>query len=90
MLEESGTAKTTHTAESSGKAGSTADNIRQLTDASRQLFHAGEQITENLSALSDRVEHASNVGSQILRSPWLVAGGAIVAGTLMIALSRNH
>jgi hypothetical protein len=90
MLEESQPTEMTAAAGAGGTSRSTVDNIRELTDASKQLFEAGKQLTENLSELSNRMEHASNVGSQVLKSPWLLAGSAVIAGTILIALSRRH
>lgn len=68
---------------------SAADNVRELTDASKQLLEAGKQMTDNLSELSERVEHAKNAGSDLLKSPWLVVTGAIAAGLLILAVSRR-
>lgn len=69
---------------------SASDNLRELSEASKQLLEAGKQMTDNLSELSGRVEHAKNVGSQMLKSPWLVAGGAVAAGVLVLLMSRQH
>lgn len=69
---------------------STAENIRELTAASKQLLEAGRQMTDNLTELSQRVEHAGTIGSQILKSPWLVVGGTITAGILLLVFSRKH
>jgi hypothetical protein len=63
---------------------SASENIRELTEASRQLLESGKQLTDNLSELSDRVEHAKNVSSQVLKSPWLLAGTAVAIGGLML------
>ncbi len=68
---------------------SATENIRELTEASKQLFEAGKQMTDNLTELSQRVEHATNVGSQVLKSPWLLAGGAVAAGVLILLISRK-
>ena len=68
---------------------SVAENIRELTDASKQLFEAGRQMTENLSELSERVERAKTIGSRVATSPWLLAGGAIAVGLVFILTSRN-
>jgi hypothetical protein len=69
---------------------SAADNIRELTDASKQLLEAGQRMTENLSELSHRLEHAKNVSSEMLRSPWLIAGAAFAAGALILLISRKR
>lgn len=68
---------------------SVADNIKQVTEASKQLLAAGKQMTENLSELSERVENATNLGSQIAKSPWFLVGGAIAAGLLLIVFSNK-
>lgn len=68
---------------------SVADNIRDLTESSKQLLEAGKQMTDNLSELSQRVEHASEVSSRVVKSPWMVAGAAIAAGAIIVALSRK-
>lgn len=68
---------------------SATENIREFTEASKQLLEAGKQMTDNLSELSERVEHATDVGSKVLKSPWLLVGGAIAAGALMLLISRR-
>jgi hypothetical protein len=68
---------------------SMADNIRELTESSKQLLDAGKQLADNLSELSQRVEHASDVSARVLKSPWVIAGAAIAAGTLILAFSRH-
>ena len=90
MAEQSDETPSVTSSESNGRARSATDNLRQLTEASKQLFEAGKQITESLSQLSQRVEHASDVSSQVLTSPWLIAAGAVVAGTAIIMLSRRR
>jgi len=77
-------ADTTNTQERSA-----TDNIRELSEASKQLFEAGKQLTDNLAELSDRVEHASEVGSNLLKSPWLIVGGSVLAGLLLITLAKK-
>ncbi len=72
-----------------GQQRSASDNLRELADASSQLLEAGKQMTENLSELSGRVEHAKNVGSRALKSPWMLAGGAVAAGLVMLLVSRH-
>ncbi len=69
---------------------SAADNIRDLTAASKQLLEAGKQMTDNLGELSQRVEHASEIGSQVIKSPWLIVAGAIAAGALLLIFSRKR
>jgi ElaB/YqjD/DUF883 family membrane-anchored ribosome-binding protein len=69
---------------------STAENIRELTDASKQLLEAGKQMTENLSELSDRVEQAKDRAGQIFTSPWLLVGIAVAVGTGLIIAARRR
>lgn len=69
---------------------SASDNVRELTEASKQLLEAGKQMSENLSELSHRLEHAKNVSSQVLKSPWLLAGGAMALGALMLMTGRHR
>ncbi|HEX4771982.1 MAG TPA: hypothetical protein VH351_14185 [Bryobacteraceae bacterium] len=63
---------------------SAADNIRELTEASKQLIDAGKQMSDSLSELSNRVEHARDVGKSIATSPWLFVGMAVAVGTGLI------
>ncbi|HWF46218.1 MAG TPA: hypothetical protein VG168_04365 [Bryobacteraceae bacterium] len=69
---------------------SMTDNIRELTESSKQLLDAGKQVTDNLSELSQRVEHAGEVSTRVLKSPWMIAGAAIAAGALIVAFSRDR
>jgi acyl-[acyl carrier protein]--UDP-N-acetylglucosamine O-acyltransferase len=90
MAEQSQETAALGSADSHGQTRSAAEHIRQLTEASKQLFDAGKQITESLSQLTRRAEHASDVGSQVLTSPWLIAAGAVIAGTAVILLSKRR
>ncbi|HSU57996.1 MAG TPA: hypothetical protein VLI55_01680 [Bryobacteraceae bacterium] len=69
---------------------SAVDNIKQLRDAGKELLDAGNQITENLGELSERVERAKSVGAEVATSPWFIAGGAILAGLLVLAFSHHR
>jgi len=75
--------------EDSGQNRSVADNIRELTESSKQLLEAGKQMKDNLSELSERVEHASEVSTRVIKSPWLIAGAAVAAGAIIVAVSRK-
>ena len=75
--------------EASASNRSITDNIRELTASSKQLLDAGKQMTDNLGELSRRVEHASDVSSRVFKNPWMIAGAAIAAGTLVIAFSKK-
>jgi hypothetical protein len=90
MSDQSNSQNTANSGNGGSQERSTADNIRELTQASKQLFEAGKQLTDNLSELSERVEHASEMGSNILTSPWLVAGAAIAAGVLLVVFARRR
>jgi hypothetical protein len=68
---------------------SATENVRELTEASKQLLEAGKQMSDNLSELSNRVQHATDISSQVLRSPWFLAGAALAAGTLMLLIGRH-
>jgi hypothetical protein len=89
MADEATNGHSSGTASEPSQHRSATENIRELTEASKQLLQAGKQMSENLSELSERVEHAKNVGSQILKSPWLLAGGAVAAGALVLLMSRR-
>jgi hypothetical protein len=89
MSEEGKASNTPGTNETGGQTHSTVENLRELTAASKQLFEAGKQMTDNLTELSNRVEHATTVGSNILQNPLFLAGTAAVAGALFIAFSRR-
>ncbi len=90
MPDESNRSDSSPQSSSSSQDRSAVDNIRDLTAASKQLVEAGKQITENLTQLSQRAEHASDIGSQVLKSPWLLVAGALTAGTFLILLSRKR
>lgn len=89
MAEQATDGHSSGTATEPAQHRSATENIRELTEASKQLLEAGKQMTESLSELSERVEHATDVGSQILKSPWLLAGGAFAAGVLILLISRR-
>ncbi|MBV8071181.1 MAG: hypothetical protein JO270_14830 [Acidobacteriaceae bacterium] len=59
---------------------SAGDNIKDLTQASKQIFEAGQQLVTNLNELQQRVKHATDWRSQLSEKPWLIAVGALVAG----------
>lgn len=77
-------------------AGSTAefhglgDSITKLAEASKDLFAAGQQITSELNEITKRVERMSNLTSDTMRSPWLLAALAIAVGAMMIGFSKRH
>ena len=70
-------------AEESGPTRSTTENIRELTDASRKLFAAGEQLTTNLNELEQRVEHALDWRSKLGDHALLLAGVGLAVSVLL-------
>jgi len=70
-------------AEDSGPTRSTTENIRELTDASRKLFAAGEQLTSNLNELEQRVEHALDWRARLGDHALLLAGVGLAVSVLL-------
>ena len=62
--------------------------IHEITDASRQMFQAGERIAQNLDTLERRVEYATDWQARVAERPWLFIGGAILAGILLSRIFR--
>lgn len=62
---------------------SATDNVRELTEASKQLFAAGERLTSNLNELEQRVEHALDWKSRLGEHALLTAGLGIAAFGLL-------
>jgi hypothetical protein len=59
---------------------SATDNFKELTQAGKQLFEAGQLLVRNLNELQRRVEHATDLKSQFVERPWLIALVALVGG----------
>jgi hypothetical protein len=89
MLEERKATNNPDNDETGIQTHSTVENLRELTAASKQLFEAGKQMTNNLTELSNRVEHVTSVGSNILKNPLFLAGAAVFVGVLFVAFSRR-
>lgn len=70
-------------AEGSDPTRSATENIRELTDASRKLFAAGEQLTSNLNELEQRVEHALDWRSKLGDHALLLAGVGLAVSVLL-------
>lgn len=68
---------------------SATDNVRELTDASKQLFAAGEKLTSNLTELEERVEHALDWRSRLGAHALLVAGLGIASVGILWQLFRR-
>jgi hypothetical protein len=62
---------------------SASDNVRELTEASKQLFAAGEQLTNNLTELESRVERALDWPSRIGEHALLVGGLGLACSVLL-------
>lgn len=58
----------------------TSDNIKELTQAGKQIFEAGQQLVRNLNELQQRVEHATDLKYQLRQRPWLIAVVALIGG----------
>jgi hypothetical protein len=59
---------------------STADNVREVTEAAKQIYNAGEQLKQNLGELKEKAQHATDVQYQLRERPWLLPIVAISAG----------
>jgi len=70
-------------AQENGPTRSATENIRELTDASRQLFAAGERMTSNLNELEQRVERALDWRSRLGDHALLLAGIGLAASVLL-------
>ena len=70
-------------AQENGPTRSATENIRELTDASRKLFAAGEQMTSNLNELEQRVERALDWRSRLGDHALLLAGVGLAASVLL-------
>ncbi len=62
---------------------SATDNVRELTQASKQLFAAGERLTTNLTELEERVEHALDWRSKLGDHALLITGLGIAGFALL-------
>lgn len=90
MAQETTTEQTTNKPAENGEDRSIGENIRELTEASKQLLDAGKKMSDNLSELTDRVEHAKNLGSDLIKSPWLIVAASVIAGSILVAISRRN
>ncbi len=63
--------------------------VHDITDASRQMFQAGERIAANLDTLERRVEHATDWRAQLQERPWLLVVGAVLGGVLLWRIFRD-
>jgi hypothetical protein len=58
---------------------SASDNLKELTQAGKQLLEAGQHLLRNLNELQRRVD-ATNLKSQLAQRPWLIAVVALIGG----------
>jgi hypothetical protein len=61
---------------------SASENIRALAESSKQMFAAGQQLTENLSQLQQKAKRATDLRYQFSARPWLVPVIAVAGGFL--------
>lgn len=71
------------TLDTEGQNRSAADNIHEITEASKEMFAAGHQLTENLSELEQRAKRATDLKYQISSRPWLIPIISITAGVVL-------
>lgn len=68
---------------------SAAAEIHEITNASKEIFEAGERIATNLDRLEQRVEYAMDWKARLAERPWLIVGGAILGGILLWRLFKD-
>jgi hypothetical protein len=64
------------------------DAVREITDASRQMFAAGERIATDLETIERRFQHAADWREQLSERPWLIIAGALLGGVVLWRLFR--
>ncbi len=69
---------------------SAADNIQEITHASKELFAAGQQLTENLSELEQRAKRATDLKYQLSSRPWLIPIISVTAGVVLWRIFTRH
>ncbi len=65
------------------------ENIRELTEASKQLFAAGERLTTNLNELEERVEYALDWRARLGDHALLLSGVGLAASVLLWRAIRH-
>ena len=68
---------------------SATENIREVTEAGKQLFKAGEQLKTNLSELEEHVKHAFDWRSKLSEHGLLIAGIGLASFALMWRLAKH-
>ena len=67
-----------------------AETIHALTESSKQLFEAGQRLTDDLAELQQRIVNAANWRNQASERPWLMAGLAVLGGIVLWRLFNRH
>jgi hypothetical protein len=68
---------------------SATDNIREVTQAGKELFNAGEKLTSNLSELEQHVKQAFDWRSKLGEHGLLFAGLGLAGFALMWRLAKR-
>jgi len=68
---------------------SATENIREVTQASKQLFKAGKRLSSNLSELEEHVKHAFDWRSKLGEHGLLIAGLGLASFALMWRLAKR-
>lgn len=64
------------------------ENIRDLTESTRQLFQAGERVTRNLEELENRAHRAADWRAQLAGGAWIPAAFFVVCGIVLWRVFR--
>lgn len=67
-----------------------AETIHALTEASKELFEAGQRLTDNLAELQQRIAKAANWRNQVSDKPWIMAGLAVLGGIVLWRMFSHH
>lgn len=60
-----------------------SENIRDLTDSTRQLFQAGERVTRNLEEIERRAQRATDWRAHLAKGSWIPAAFVVVCGIVL-------
>ncbi len=60
-----------------------AASVKEVTQATKQMFEAGQRMTVNLENLERRVEYATDWKARLAERPWLVVAGAVIGGFVL-------
>ncbi|MGH9609042.1 MAG: hypothetical protein ACRD34_05140 [Bryobacteraceae bacterium] len=64
------------------------ENIRDLTESTRELFQAGERVTSNLEELERRAQRATDWRAQLAKGSWIPAAFVVVCGIVLWRVFR--